>query len=60
MWVAGYYTRSGYVPGPLCRYNWTEVYNLAMEKNKYLNPPVSCKAKHAKSFFVDNLYTFVW
>ncbi|XP_070196192.1 voltage-dependent calcium channel subunit alpha-2/delta-2-like [Littorina saxatilis] len=35
----GYYTRSGYVPGPICRYNWTEVYNLAMEKNKYLNPP---------------------
>ncbi|PVD23318.1 hypothetical protein C0Q70_16586 [Pomacea canaliculata] len=35
----GYYTRSGYVPGPICKYNWTEVYNLAMERNKYLNPP---------------------
>nr|KAI8754030.1 voltage-dependent calcium channel subunit alpha-2/delta-3-like [Biomphalaria glabrata] len=34
----GYYTRSGYVPGPICKYNFTSVYNVAMEKNKYLLP----------------------
>ncbi|XP_005108179.1 voltage-dependent calcium channel subunit alpha-2/delta-2 [Aplysia californica] len=34
----GYYTRSGYVPGPICKYNFTSVYNVPMEKNKYLAP----------------------
>ncbi|BFY99384.1 hypothetical protein BsWGS_02424 [Bradybaena similaris] len=34
----GYYTRSGYVPGPICKYNFTSVYSVAMEKNKHLKP----------------------
>ncbi|CAL1539791.1 unnamed protein product [Lymnaea stagnalis] len=34
----GYYTRSGYVPGPICKYNFTSVYSVAVEKNKYLLP----------------------
>lgn len=36
----GYYTRSGYVPGPVCKYNWTLVWDLAEEKRKYLDPQV--------------------
>ncbi|GFO18775.1 voltage-dependent calcium channel subunit alpha-2/delta-2-like [Plakobranchus ocellatus] len=34
----GYYTRSGYVPGPICKYNFSSVYSVVMEKNKYLLP----------------------
>ncbi|XP_069125986.1 LOW QUALITY PROTEIN: voltage-dependent calcium channel subunit alpha-2/delta-2-like [Argopecten irradians] len=34
----GYYTRSGYVPGPVCKYNWTKVYTVADEKRKYSIP----------------------
>ncbi|XP_063400495.1 voltage-dependent calcium channel subunit alpha-2/delta-2-like [Mytilus trossulus] len=34
----GYYTRSGFVPGPVCKYNWTLVWDVAEEKQKYLNP----------------------
>ncbi|GFR88739.1 voltage-dependent calcium channel subunit alpha-2/delta-2-like, partial [Elysia marginata] len=34
----GYYTRSGYVPGPICKYNFTSVYSVVMEKNKDLVP----------------------
>ncbi|XP_052774120.1 voltage-dependent calcium channel subunit alpha-2/delta-3-like isoform X2 [Mya arenaria] len=34
----GYYTRSGYVPGPVCRYNWTKVWTIADAKNAYLSP----------------------
>ncbi|XP_021354096.1 voltage-dependent calcium channel subunit alpha-2/delta-1-like, partial [Mizuhopecten yessoensis] len=34
----GYYTRSGYVPGPVCKYNWTKVFSVADEKRKYARP----------------------
>ncbi|KAL3869469.1 hypothetical protein ACJMK2_042147 [Sinanodonta woodiana] len=34
----GYYTRSGYVPGPVCRYNWTKVWQVVEEKNGLLAP----------------------
>lgn len=36
----GYYTRSGYVAGPICKYNWTKVWQVTNEKNKLLDPPV--------------------
>ncbi|XP_067936801.1 voltage-dependent calcium channel subunit alpha-2/delta-1-like [Watersipora subatra] len=29
----GYYTRSGYVPGPVCKYNWTKTWDLVKQKN---------------------------
>ncbi|ESO88121.1 hypothetical protein LOTGIDRAFT_165858 [Lottia gigantea] len=35
----GYYTRSGYVPGPICKYNFSDVWDLVTEKNSQLNPP---------------------
>ncbi|CAD5114296.1 DgyrCDS3438 [Dimorphilus gyrociliatus] len=35
----GYYTRSGYVAGPICKYNWTKVWQVTNEKNKLLDPP---------------------
>lgn len=34
----GYFTRSGYVPGPICIYNWTKVFDIASERNKKLVP----------------------
>lgn len=34
----GYYTRSGYVPGPICKYNWTKVWSVADGKSKYSLP----------------------
>ncbi|GAU99492.1 hypothetical protein RvY_10486 [Ramazzottius varieornatus] len=34
----GYYTRSGYVPGPVCRYNWTKVWNVAENRNAKIFP----------------------
>ena len=37
----GYYTRSGYVPGPICKYNFTKVWNVHIEENSKLDPPVS-------------------
>ena len=33
--IAGYYTRSGYVPGPICKYVWEKVWKSI----KDLNPP---------------------
>lgn len=30
----GYYTRSGYVAGELCRYSWDKVWNEVKNKNK--------------------------
>ena len=36
----GYYTRSGYVPGPICKYNWTKMWEVADDKNNYLHPRV--------------------
>ena len=38
---SGYYTRSGYVPGPICKYNWTKVWEVADSKNKYEDPMAS-------------------
>jgi voltage-dependent calcium channel alpha-2/delta-3 len=35
---AGYYTRSGYVPGPICIYNWTKVWDIVEAKNIELVP----------------------
>ncbi|EDO28538.1 predicted protein [Nematostella vectensis] len=34
----GYYTRSGYVPGQLCKYDWAKVWNEVEAINKYMNP----------------------
>ncbi|KAL4236042.1 hypothetical protein ACF0H5_004428 [Mactra antiquata] len=34
----GYYTRSGYVPGPVCKYNWTKVWTIADNKNSFCSP----------------------
>jgi voltage-dependent calcium channel alpha-2/delta-3 len=34
----GYYTRSGYVPGPICIYNWTKVWELTKARNELLVP----------------------
>ncbi|KAK2155924.1 hypothetical protein LSH36_227g06072 [Paralvinella palmiformis] len=34
----GYYTRSGYVPGPICKYNWTKVWDMATKKNANTSP----------------------
>lgn len=38
--IIGYYTRSGYVPGPVCRYNWTKVWSTVDIADKYLKPKV--------------------
>ncbi len=38
MIIKGYYTRSGYVPGPICIYNWTKVWELTQTKNRQLIP----------------------
>ncbi|XP_050400585.1 voltage-dependent calcium channel subunit alpha-2/delta-2 [Patella vulgata] len=35
----GYYTRSGYVPGPICKYNYSDVWELVLNRNKDLTPP---------------------
>jgi voltage-dependent calcium channel alpha-2/delta-3 len=34
----GYYTRSGFVPGPICIYNWTKVFDIIAAKNELLEP----------------------
>ena len=50
MFISGYYTRSGYVPGPVCKYNWTKVWKVADERN-VLQPQVKCavvKGHHLK------------
>ena len=36
----GYYTRSGYVPGQLCKYDWKKVWDEVKAKNVYLYPKV--------------------
>lgn len=33
----GYYTRSGYVPGPVCKYNWTKTWDVVKERNSNQN-----------------------
>ncbi|PAA92856.1 hypothetical protein BOX15_Mlig015658g4 [Macrostomum lignano] len=35
----GYYTRSGYVPGPVCKYNWTKVWSVVNATNADSKPP---------------------
>lgn len=37
LWI-GYYTRSGFVPGPICIYNWTKVWDLIESRNQQLVP----------------------
>ncbi|CAH1773823.1 unnamed protein product [Owenia fusiformis] len=34
----GYYTRSGYVPGPICKYNWTKVWDVSDTMNEKTDP----------------------
>ncbi|XP_038057398.1 voltage-dependent calcium channel subunit alpha-2/delta-3-like [Patiria miniata] len=34
----GYYTRSGYVPGPICKYDWSKVWNRVKELNAVAQP----------------------
>ncbi|XP_064625749.1 voltage-dependent calcium channel subunit alpha-2/delta-2-like isoform X2 [Lineus longissimus] len=34
----GYYTRSGYVPGPICKYNWTQVWDIVKTKQEHTEP----------------------
>lgn len=50
--TTGYYTRSGYVPGPICKYNWTKVWSVADGKSKYSLPQVS----NQKSYLYNNIY----
>ena len=37
----GYYTRSGYVPGQICKYDWNDVWDEVAARNKYMSPKVS-------------------
>ncbi|CAF0942065.1 unnamed protein product [Adineta steineri] len=32
---AGQYTRSGYVPGPICKYNWTRYWNMVKQRQQF-------------------------
>ena len=40
LFLIGYYTRSGYVPGPICKYNWAKAWDIAHARNKLLIPKV--------------------
>ena len=37
----GSYTRSGYVPGKTCQYDWNDVWDEVAARNRYMNPRVS-------------------
>lgn len=37
----GSYTRSGYVPGQICKYDWSDVWDEVAARNRYMNPRVS-------------------
>ena len=37
----GSYTRSGYVPGQICKYDWNDVWDEVAARNRYMNPRVS-------------------
>lgn len=37
----GYYTRSGYVPGQICKYDWNDVWDEVAARNRYMSPRVS-------------------
>ena len=39
----GYYTRSGYVPGQICKYDWNDVWDEVQARNRYMSPRVSWK-----------------
>lgn len=41
LFLLGYYTRSGYVPGPVCKYNWTKVWTVADSNSHLLASKVS-------------------
>ena len=41
--LAGHYTRSGYVPGPICKYNWTKVWDVVDSRNGHASSEVSFK-----------------
>ncbi|CAF2409931.1 unnamed protein product [Rotaria sp. Silwood2] len=32
---AGQYTRSGYVPGPICKYNWTQYWTMVKQRQQF-------------------------
>jgi len=34
----GSYTRSGYVPGQICKYDWNDVWDEVAARNRYMNP----------------------
>ncbi|KAJ7333705.1 hypothetical protein OS493_015788 [Desmophyllum pertusum] len=34
----GYYTRSGYVPGQICQYDWNDVWDEVQARNRYMSP----------------------
>lgn len=36
----GYYTRSGYVPGQICKYDWNDVWDEVQARNRYMSPKV--------------------
>lgn len=38
----GSYTRSGYVPGQTCQYDWNDVWDEVAARNRYMSPRVSC------------------
>ncbi|XP_015752971.1 PREDICTED: uncharacterized protein LOC107332703, partial [Acropora digitifera] len=49
----GYYTRSGYVPGQICKYDWNDVWDEVAARNRYMSPRVSwCFALNTGSFSV--------
>ena len=36
----GYYTRSGYVPGQICKYDWNDAWDEVQARNRYMSPKV--------------------
>ena len=48
----GYYTRSGFVPGPICRYDWEKVVEEITAQNKITNPKVTFYTLSLKSTFL--------
>lgn len=46
----GSYTRSGYVPGKTCKYDWNDVWDEVAARNRYMNPRVSYKIVVFKYF----------
>lgn len=48
----GYYTRSGYVPGQLCKYNWEDVWSEVAKLNKYMMPKVGYYLRIMSRFII--------